>query len=137
MLITYIGGSKDEGSQNVYDGSAIVIDDKGSTYIVGHTASIDFPTHNPIQGTYGGGPHDVFVVKLNESPYECGDADSDRVVNLFDVILLINYVFSGGPAPDVMFSGDTDCNGMVNISDAVYLISYIFSDGAAPCAACP
>lgn len=70
------------------------------------------------------------------SAYLCGDADGSGNVTISDGVYLINYVFSGGPAPSPLLSGDADCSGAITISDAVYLISYIFSGGAAPCAAC-
>lgn len=69
--------------------------------------------------------------------FACGDVDASNTVNVSDVVYLINYIFSGGPAPYPPDSGEVDCNGSVTISDAVYLISYIFSGGPAPCAACP
>ncbi len=70
-------------------------------------------------------------------PFVCGDANGSGAVSISDVVTLINYIFSGGPAPNPLASGDANCSGGVNISDAVYLINYIFSGGAAPCAACP
>ncbi len=69
--------------------------------------------------------------------YLCGDANSDVVVSISDVVFLINYIFAGGPAPDPVLRGDADCTNSVNISDAVSLINYIFGGGPAPCAACP
>ena len=67
----------------------------------------------------------------------CGDADGSGIVTISDAVYLINYIFSGGPAPNPLLSGDADCSGAVTISDAVFLINYIFGGGAAPCAACP
>ncbi len=68
--------------------------------------------------------------------YQCGDADGSSSITISDAVYLINYIFSGGPAPVPLLSGDADCSGSVNISDAVYLIGYIFSGGPAPCSAC-
>jgi hypothetical protein len=62
-----------------------------------------------------------------------GDPDGNGMVNISDAVYLINYIFSGGAAPNPLLAGDADCNGFVNISDAVYLIAYIFSGGPAPC----
>jgi len=45
-------------------GWAIALDDGGNAYVTGDTASSNFPLSNPIQATYGGGSHDVFVTKL-------------------------------------------------------------------------
>ncbi len=67
----------------------------------------------------------------------CGDANNSGMINISDVVYLINYIFSGGSAPDPIESGDANCSSLVNISDAVYLINYIFAGGAAPCSACP
>lgn len=69
--------------------------------------------------------------------FVCGDADANSLVTISDAVYLINYIFSGGPAPSPLLSGDVDCNGLVTISDVVYLINYIFAGGAAPCASCP
>jgi hypothetical protein len=68
--------------------------------------------------------------------YICGDADVSGDVDISDAVYLINYIFSGGPAPDPIARGNVDCSGSVDISDVVYLINYIFSGGATLCAAC-
>jgi hypothetical protein len=71
--------------------------------------------------------------------YDCsgtfihGDADGSRDITIADVVYLISYIFSGGPAPNPLAAGDADCSGDINIADAVYLIAYIFSGGPAPC----
>ena len=47
---TYLGGSDDEESVD------IAVDNRGRAYVAGQTTSIDFPTVNALQPTYGGGP---------------------------------------------------------------------------------
>ena len=59
---SYLGGN----GNNDY-GYGIAVDSSGSAYITGLTDSTNFPTLNPIQGTYGGGYYDAFVTKLNPS----------------------------------------------------------------------
>ncbi len=66
----------------------------------------------------------------------CGDADATGAVNIGDVVYLVAYIFTGGPAPEPLAAADVDCDGAITIADAVYLIEYIFTHGAAPCAAC-
>ncbi len=78
-----------------------------------------------------------FMLTVTDPPYTCGDADGSDIVTISDAVYLINYIFTGGPAPGPLAAGDADCSGMVTISDAVYLVNYIFAGGAAPCAACP
>ena len=67
-----------------------------------------------------------------------GDANSDGLVNIADVVFIINYIFAGGPRPQpIALVGDADCSGFTNITDAVYLIQYIFASGPPPCNPCP
>ena len=55
---TFLGGSGDDGIQN------ITADDQGNVYVVGRTASANFPTEGPYQGALTG-PGDIFVAKLS------------------------------------------------------------------------
>jgi C1A family cysteine protease len=64
--------------------------------------------------------------------YAIGDANSDRMVDISDVVFLIAYIFSGGSAPIPYAAGDANCDITVDISDAVSLISYIFGGGLGP-----
>lgn len=56
---TFIGGSGDD------NGYGIAVDHLGSVHLTGTTGSADFPTHNPLQPSFGGGPSDAFVLKLS------------------------------------------------------------------------
>ncbi len=59
LYSTYLGG-------NDFDfGSGIAVDDAGNAYMTGRTSSINFPTANALQPTFGGGNSDAFVAKLN------------------------------------------------------------------------
>ncbi|MFH2055677.1 MAG: C25 family cysteine peptidase [bacterium] len=77
---------------------------------------------------------DDFKVTLFQciGPYICGDADSDEIINIADVVHVVSYIFAGGPPPLPMPSGDVNCDGTVNVVDAVYLVAYIFGGGPAP-----
>ncbi len=104
---------------------------------IGTAIAIDNFGNVIVAGTLDGGNssyEDYLVIKYTQ--YDCGDADDNDVVNISDAVRLINYIFSGGPAPLPLQSGDADCSGTVTISDAVYLINYIFGGGAVPCADC-
>jgi len=65
-----------------------------------------------------------------------GDADGDGQVNLADIVMIINYIFKGGAAPNPLKTGDVNQDCAINISDAVYLIGYIFKEGPPPLAGC-
>lgn len=78
----------------------------------------------------------IFADTLTHIPqihYVKGDADGSGAVDVSDVVFLVAFIFSGGPAPDPYAQGDADCSGTIDISDAVYLIAHIFTGGPAPC----
>lgn len=54
---TYLGGSDLDG------GLGIAVDDTGNAYVIGGTASTDFPTMNPTQSA-NAGSYDAFVAKI-------------------------------------------------------------------------
>ena len=56
---TYLGGNGTDWCQG------IAVDSSGNAYVTGITASLSFPTKNPIQSTHGGGTDDAFVTKIN------------------------------------------------------------------------
>jgi hypothetical protein len=56
---TYLGGRSDDS------GNGIAVDAAGNAYVTGNTSSTNFPTANPVQAAFGGGPSDAFVAKLN------------------------------------------------------------------------
>lgn len=55
---TYIGGEVDD------KGYGIAVDDSERVYVTGKTASPDFPTQNPYDGSFNGA-EDAFIVKLS------------------------------------------------------------------------
>ena len=57
---TFLGGNGEDRA------NAIAVDRMGNATIVGYTLSSDFPTAEPVQGTYGGS-QDAFVTRLNAS----------------------------------------------------------------------
>ena len=64
--------------------------------------------------------------------YLPGDADGNGSLAISDAVVIINYIFGGGVAPNPLDAADADCSGSVAISDAVFIINYIFGGGAAP-----
>jgi hypothetical protein len=76
------------------------------------------------------------ALTVTDPPYLCGDCTDDEVVNTADVVCLIQFIFSGGAAPDPIVSCDVNCNGLINITDVIYLIQYIFSGGPELCESC-
>lgn len=61
VFSTYLGGTGDE---NIIGKQDVATDLDDNIYVVGRTASEDFPVQNPLQGIHGG-ENDAFVAKFN------------------------------------------------------------------------
>ena len=61
LYSTYFGGTDDDRAMGV------AVDGLGNIYVVGTTASTNFPTVNALQPTFGGS-FDGFVIKLSQAP---------------------------------------------------------------------
>ena len=89
----FIGG-------NIYEsGNAIALDSTGAVVIAGDTKSLNFPTHNAVQPTYGGGSQDGFVTKV--SP---------------DGLSLVFSSYLGGPSYDTGTGIGVDPTGNAYVS---------------------
>lgn len=60
---SYIGGSGDDWGP-YSGGQGVAFDSDHNAYVVGYTASTDFPVVNALQPTYGGGVEDGFAVRV-------------------------------------------------------------------------
>ena len=79
---SYLGGSGLDQAQ------ALTIDSSNNLYIVGFTASTDFPTLDPTQPTLGGGDGDAFLAKMSGNGSTLlfstyfGGSDDDRATGV-------------------------------------------------------
>jgi hypothetical protein len=69
-------------------------------------------------------------------PDKPGDANSDGIVSIGDVVWLINYLFKGGPKPNPCWKADVNADCKVSLSDIVWLINYLFKGGPSPMYGC-
>jgi len=81
--------------------------------------------------SYDGRDADVYLVKV--APYQRGDINRDGSIDIVDIVLLINYLFRDGPAPDPLQAGDVNCDTLIGLVDVIYLINYLFRGGPPPC----
>lgn len=65
-----------------------------------------------------------------------GDENRDGVVDVFDVIMLIEYVFAGGTPPSPESFADVNGDCVPDVFDVIYLIHHVFEGGSAPIAGC-
>jgi len=75
----------------------------------------------------------MFEIKRDSTFYQCGDVNSDGLIDLSDAIYLLNYLYRAGPAPSPLEVGDCNCDELIDICDVVYLINYLFRGGPSPC----
>ncbi|MDH4035742.1 MAG: hypothetical protein OEV80_18265, partial [candidate division Zixibacteria bacterium] len=62
------------------------------------------------------------------------DYDPGDIIDISDLVYLVDYMFTGGPAPPCFEEADMDCSGgIIDIADLVYLVDYMFNGGPAPC----
>jgi hypothetical protein len=75
-----------------------------------------------------------------------GDIDysgGDPGIDISDLVYLVDYMFTGGPAPECWPEANVDCSDApplgsegsedIDISDLVYLVDYMFNGGPPPC----
>ncbi len=72
----------------------------------------------------------------SSSIYPYGDANRDRAVSISDVVFIINHLFKGGQAPQILNLADANGDCGINIADVVYLVSYLFKGGQTPKRGC-
>jgi hypothetical protein len=66
-----------------------------------------------------------------------GDLNNSLTVTSADIIVLVNFVFKGGPDPlPCAANGDVNCSGSVTSSDIIVLVNFVFKGGPAPCNTC-
>jgi uncharacterized protein (TIGR03437 family) len=94
----------------------IAVDVQNKVYVAGVTTSENFPVKNPLQTTFGGGPGDMFLLRL---------APDSAPVSLFTVTpatLLFRYVAGGSlPAPQTVSIASSSASAVTPTSSANWL----------------
>ena len=80
---TYMGGA-------LYDtGFDIAVDSLGKSYVVGRTASANFPLVNPLQGSNSGGGFDVFISKFDTNVSISGKVTTPTGLGLRNAVVTL------------------------------------------------
>ncbi|MGE4619707.1 MAG: hypothetical protein AAEJ04_07865 [Planctomycetota bacterium] len=73
------------------------------------------------------------IVEFVDQPgFRRGNTNSDSNIDLADSLFVMNWLFSGGPAPSCLDAADANDDGGVDISDTIYLLNYLFVNGPPP-----
>ena len=68
---------------------------------------------------------------ISQDDHIKGDVDGSGAINILDVTYLINYLYKGGPAPD-LYAADANTDSAINLLDISYLINYLYKGGPPP-----
>lgn len=84
-----------------------------------------------IRASAAGFPVDLKQVRIrvNEAPYIPGDQNSDRKLDIQDIVGIINYVFRGGNPPSPINAADPNGDCISDLSDVVRVIDHIWRAG--------
>lgn len=61
-----------------------------------------------------------------------GDADMSGSITLGDAIVVLRYLFAGGPPAPCLKAADLDDSGHIDLSDAVITLCFLFNNGPIP-----
>ena len=64
--------------------------------------------------------------------YLPGDVDLSEGIDIADLVYMVDWMFTGGPAPVAYDAAQMDGLGTVDISDLVYIVEYMFDNGPPP-----
>ena len=71
-----------------------------------------------------------FVSPYVAPEFRRGDVNSDGLVRLADVMVLLAYMFLNGDAPSCPDAADVDDNRSIELPDAIYLVQHLFVAGS-------
>ncbi len=101
----------------------------GATYVV-DTATTPYSVS--VTSIYANYAPEVQTGSISTRSLVHGDVDNNGAVDIADLVALVEFSFSGGPAPDPLELGDVNGDSSVDIGDVVYLVEYMFAGGPPP-----
>jgi predicted GH43/DUF377 family glycosyl hydrolase len=110
--------------QHSWEGTHIY---RPSPVIVGDTMLLYYSAYDDDAGIIM--PHIGLAKSYTVRP---GDANGDGVVDVFDVVFLLTYLYEGGAAPKRTSAVDSDCDHAIDVFDILYLVKYTFAGGPEP-----
>ena len=148
--------SLEPGVPNGFDDVVVKIETQFDAAQVGKTFCID-STYFPPSGTWmwtytggsiipdWGGPYCWDIVQPDACCVDDRgnvDGDPDDIIDISDLVYLVDYMFTSGPAPtcaeeanidgSCCASGSSESLSDIDISDLVYLVDYMFNDCPEP-----
>ena len=79
-----------------------------------------------VYGEFFDGEWFLFDAGVTIHGHRSGDLNLDGSGDISDLVYMIDYFFTGGPAPELLETADLVQNGTVDISDLMLLIEHMF-----------
>ena len=70
--------------------------------------------------------------KASAASFRRGDADSDGSAAITDAIVVLNWLFQGGPEPGCQDAADSDDSGVIDLTDPIRVLDFLFRGGPEP-----
>jgi hypothetical protein len=111
---------------------------QGETYVDTQSfyLNISWEDHNCDLVVFVQGDKDTNILISNSIPiyqrHVSGDANSDGMVTVSDIVYLTNYVLYSGPEPEPSASGDPNQDCVIDNQDIIYLFNYLYNQGLPP-----
>ena len=137
----YVGGNwvpADDNGGGAGSATNLQLDGTAGQAVTGDGSSASFHVSGGFWPGTAWGPVTCCVPPMR------GNVDNDTldVIDISDLVYLVDYMFTGGPAPECWEEANVDGSAPatppddgpddVDISDLVYLVDYMFTGGPAP-----
>ncbi len=73
-----------------------------------------------------------FSAAAQETRFVRGDADASEAIDITDVNVILEFLFTDGQAPPCLDAADVNDDGAVDVSDAIFELLFLFGGGAPP-----
>jgi hypothetical protein len=93
---------------------------------LGNSYQVTFIVTDPL------GLADTTITTYNIVEFLRGDANSDNLLDLSDMVFLFNYLYKGGRPPASFEAADINFDGNIDIRDPTYLLNYFYKQGPPP-----
>ena len=70
-----------------------------------------------------------FTAEVYEIPIIYGDVNNDYIVNIADILLLVNIIFSSDVDQWIGSGADANQNGSIDVTDIITIVGFILGTG--------
>ena len=65
---------------------------------------------------------------LGKTNWVLGDVNGDKLVNITDIMLIVNYIFGEAPVIFIKQNADFNHDGSINVSDVVSVVDVVLNN---------